>query len=305
MGNCLSNCITSTVLSVLLCKHGCKIENVAKTLAYFPPSPPTYKLVPLENEKFQIQLVDPQLCAWGDCLRAAHKAEGHMLTTARGARIPAVMFRSHPPSTTTILFSHSNAMDLGIVLDLLHKLCLLLKVNVFAYEYSGYGVSVGKGPSEEDTYADITAAFDKLGNLGIGPSHVILYGQSIGSGPSCWLASVRPVSGLILHGPLASALDVVSRPGFCRPSFLFACCNMYPNVDRVRRVTCPTLVMHGHADEVVAFSNGKRLHEATRGTAKYPPYWVPGAGHNNLLEADPEGYLRVLREFIAHAQAQA
>ena len=28
---------------------------------------------------------------------------------------------------------------------------------------------------------------------------IILYGQSVGSGPSCYLASTRPVAGLILH----------------------------------------------------------------------------------------------------------
>lgn len=27
----------------------------------------------------------------------------------------------------------------------------------------------------------------------------ILYGQSVGSGPSCYLASIKPVAGLILH----------------------------------------------------------------------------------------------------------
>eukprot|EP00301_Raphidiophrys_heterophryoidea_P016185 c2573_g1_i1.p1 GENE.c2573_g1_i1~~c2573_g1_i1.p1 ORF type:complete len:364 (-),score=81.87 c2573_g1_i1:4-1095(-) len=319
MGNCFANCLTSSVLSILLCRHGCQIESVTKSLAYFPPTPPTYKLILTDGEKYKFQLVDTHLGAWADAVKAAQKAEVFRLRTNRGGTIPAVLFRySNPtqaPNTTTandsngdttILFSHSNAMDLGIVVDLMHKLSLLLKVNMFAYEYTGYGVSSGgSGPSERDTYADATAAFEKLLELGIPASSIICYGQSIGSGPSCYIASKHNVRGLILHGPLASALDVVSQPGCCRPASLFSCCNVYPNIKRITQVTCPTLVMHGHADEVIAFNNGKRLHEACRGNAKYPPYFVPGAGHNNLLEIDPEGFITALRDFVSYSQSQA
>lgn len=60
------------------------------------------------------------------------------------------------------------------------------------YDYSGYGASTGK-PSEYDTYADIEAAYECLQtDYGVGQEDLILYGQSVGSGPTLHLASKLP-----------------------------------------------------------------------------------------------------------------
>ena len=45
-----------------------------------------------------------------------------------------------------------------LTVELLRDLCSKLQVDVFAYEYSGYGESSGV-PSEQDLFADIDAAF--------------------------------------------------------------------------------------------------------------------------------------------------
>ena len=74
--------------------------------------------------------------------------------------------------------------------------------DVFGYDYSGYGEASGT-PSEKNTYADINAAYDYLAkNFCENPAKdIILYGQSVGSGPSLKLATTkkRPVRGLVLH----------------------------------------------------------------------------------------------------------
>ncbi len=41
----------------------------------------------------------------------------------------------------TILFSHANAEDLGLIVDYVKYLAKTLNVNVFSYDYSGYGIS--------------------------------------------------------------------------------------------------------------------------------------------------------------------
>jgi len=40
-----------------------------------------------------------------------------------------------------ILYSHGNSCDLGLCLDILLDLAYNLSMNVFAYEYPGYGQS--------------------------------------------------------------------------------------------------------------------------------------------------------------------
>ena len=64
----------------------------------------------------------------------------------------------------TILFSHTNAADLGLVATrYLLPFNLFLQCNVCMYDYTGYGiVKNGKSPSEKRSYADVQAAFDAI-----------------------------------------------------------------------------------------------------------------------------------------------
>jgi fermentation-respiration switch protein FrsA (DUF1100 family) len=68
-------------------------------------------------------------------------------------------------------------------------------------------------------------------------------------------------------------------------------------VDRVKRINCPVFVIHGRRDEIVPFRHGQMLHEASKN--KYPPFYVDGAGHNNLEKYAPD-YLDRIRDFINH-----
>lgn len=78
-----------------------------------------------------------------------------------------------------------------------------LKVNLCVYDYSGYGCSTGT-PSVANTIADIDACYSWLLKKSISPSDIILYGQSIGSGPTINLAARSlKVSGVVLHAAFA------------------------------------------------------------------------------------------------------
>jgi hypothetical protein len=62
----------------------------------------------------------------------------------------------------------------------------LLRVNVMGYDYTGYGVcSSNGGPSVTATCSDVAAVLTALETIhGIKRKDVILYGQSVGSGPT-------------------------------------------------------------------------------------------------------------------------
>lgn len=109
----------------------------------------------------------------------------------------------------------------------------------FRYDYSGYGQSSGKvnflflpfrlaqfhfctqfnliqlliylQPSENNTYADIEAAYKCLiEKFGAKEEEIILYGQSVGSGPTVDLASRLPnLRAVVLHSPILSGLRVM------------------------------------------------------------------------------------------------
>ncbi|XP_063792703.1 alpha/beta hydrolase domain-containing protein 17C-like [Pseudophryne corroboree] len=51
-------------------------------------------------------------------------------------------------------------------------------------------------------------------------------------------------------------------------------------INKISKVTCPVLIIHGTEDEIVDFSHGLGLYERCPNTVN--PLWVKGGGHNDL-----------------------
>ena len=210
------------------------------------------------------------------------------LPTAGGERI-AALYRPNPAATYTMLFSHGNGEDLGWVRPLLPALADL-GFSVFAYDYRGYGLSEGR-PSEGNVYADIDAAYEHLTRaLGVPPERVILYGRSLGAGAAVDLAARRLVGGLVLESPFLTAFRVMTRV----PLFPF---DKFRNVDKIGRVRCPVLIMHGEADEIVPLWHGRHLFERAPGPKTFVP--IPGAHHNDFMWVAGDRYAAALHDFEA------
>ncbi|THF97071.1 hypothetical protein TEA_020495 [Camellia sinensis var. sinensis] len=122
-------------------------SSMAAKFAFFPPNPPSYKLI--TDELTGLLLLSP--------FPHRENVEVLKLPTRKGTEVVAVYIR-HPMATSTLLYSHGNAADLGQMYDLFIELSIHLKVNLMGYDYSGYGQSSGK-PSEHNTYADIEAVY--------------------------------------------------------------------------------------------------------------------------------------------------
>ena len=150
-------------------------------------------------------------------------------------------------------------------------------------------------PSEEDCYADIEAAYDYLRrSLHVPAQNIVLYGRSLGSGPSCFLATKTalesqaphdkstddgvdgPVGGLILHAPFLSVYRVVIDPGCTLPGDKFV------NVDVLPMVRSPTILIHGTSDQIVPFHHSERLFEAIPKEYQARPLYIEGMSHNNV-----------------------
>jgi fermentation-respiration switch protein FrsA (DUF1100 family) len=213
------------------------------------------------------------------------------LTSSQNHQI-AALYLPNPTAAYTILHSHGNAEDLGDVDFILRKL-RRLGFAVFAYDYQGYGQSQGK-PSETNSYADISAAYYYMtGQLGIPAQKILVYGRSIGSGPSTWLASQKPTGGLILESPLMSVFRVFSP----LPLFPF---DKFPNLERIKSVRVPVLVMHGKLDEVIPFQHGLELFN--RAAPPKQSLWLENAGHNDLIMAAGIRYEQALKDFMQLVQ---
>ncbi|KAK9700193.1 hypothetical protein RND81_08G222700 [Saponaria officinalis] len=257
-------------------------SSIAAKFAFFPPTPPSYTVVAADENSGDGKLMIPEVLLRDD-------VDVLKLRTKRGNDVVAVHVR-HPKASATLLYSHGNAADLGQMFELFVELSNRLRVNFMGYDYSGYGQSTGK-PSESNTYADIDAVYKCLTEqYGVKDENLILYGQSVGSGPTVDLASRTPnLRGVVLHSPILSGVRVLYP---VKRTYFF---DIYKNVDKIVQVNCPVLVIHGTADEVVDWSHGKQLHELCK--EKYEPLWLSGGGHCNL-ELYPE-YIRHLKKFVS------
>jgi len=199
--------------------------------------------------------------------------------------IAAVLYKIHSDyrtsKTKTIIYSHGNATDIGAMNFMQSIMAKGLQSNILMYDYSGYGASSGV-PLESNTYLDIEIVYKWVTENVVqdrNEREIVLYGQSVGSGPSCYLcAKNKNVGGLILHSPIMSGMRVLTS------SRALSCLDIYPNIDRMKKVHCPVMVIHGVMDEEVDISHGQALHDAVRGDLKREPWWVPDRGHNNLTD---------------------
>ncbi|KAL3808801.1 hypothetical protein ACHAXA_011185 [Cyclostephanos tholiformis] len=215
-----------------------------------------------------------------------------------GTFVAALLYKLQPsecsPNTKTILFSHGNAADVGAMAGLQCVMAKNLRCHVLVYDYSGYGESGGV-PMEKNTYRDVKMVYEwVVSNVAKSESNVILYGQSVGSGPSCYLASRRAdVGGLVLHSPFTSGMRVLT------PSRALACLDIFPNIDRIRKVKCKVFILHGRKDREVAFEHGVALQAAVPEECRTEPWWVPDKGHNDILDGNGiVEYIRRLNRFV-------
>lgn len=269
---------------------------IAAKLAFQPPEASYHIRENDTGSQASLELVEGR-AEWpysGDELRSL---EAFYTQTARGNRLACLHLPcASGPLRPTILFSHGNAVDLGQIAAFYYGLGMRLDANLLAYDYSGYGASSGK-PSERNLYADIAAVWDVARNrLGLSPEKILVYGQSIGTVPSVDLAARERVGGLVLHSPLMSGL----RVAFPETQRTW-CFDAFPSIEKIPRVSCPTLVIHGTEDEVIDFSHGLGLYE--RCPQAVEPLWVPGAGHNDV-EMHAE-YLQRLKRFLNQEMAKS
>jgi len=214
------------------------------------------------------------------------------LNTSNNNTIVAIHIKRSPHSGRTILYSHGNAEDLGQILPYIDRMAEICAADVLAYDYCGYSLSTGEA-SEDGCYQSIDAAYAYLKREGCGgkDNPIIAFGRSIGSGPTVDLVSRNPeIAAMVLQSPIESGARAVFGPSVGWIGYRL---DIFRNYEKAPKIHCPVFVMHGTADDIVPFENGKAIHEACKNAIE--PYWVPNRGHNDMPENE---CLRRTREFI-------
>merc|ERR1712118_96727 len=115
-----------------------------------------------------------------------------------------------------------------------------------------------KTPSELGCLRSIDAAWRFLvEEIKIPPKNIIIYGRSIGSGPSVDLVSRVDAGGVLLQSPLESGARAVLGAFVSMIGYHW---DIFRNYEKIGKIRAPVGIMHGTVDKVIPVQNGKNLH---------------------------------------------
>lgn len=219
-------------------------------------------------------------------------AEDTWFSTEDGMRLHG-WWVPHPQARGTVLYCHGSTGSIAHRIGVLSKLWSL-KVNLFAFDYRGYGRSTGQ-PTEDGLYLDVRAAHDHLmRDLGCRADEILLFGHSLGGAVAIDCALDRKVAGLIAQSTFTHIRDA-ARAVFPTLPIHLAARRQFRSVDKVAELRIPKLFIHGDADETVPLELGKRLYESAIEPKAF--YLVRRGGHNDLHLYGGRRYLRRLSRF--------
>lgn len=168
--------------------------------------------------------------------------------------------------------------------------------NVLATEYVGYGMSTGK-PSEAGCYATADAAYDYLlSRPDVDPRRIVSAGGSLGGAVAIDLASRRPVAGLATFMTF-TCLGDVAQGHFPWVPVAPLLHSRFDSIQKIRRVDCPILLVHGTKDRMIPHAMQARL--ASAAAAPVTQVVVPEGTHNDLFDIGEEEIAAAFRQFLA------
>ena len=209
-----------------------------------------------------------------------------------GTKLHGWFFPSASAAAPTILFLHGNAGHIGHRLEKIQTLHDL-DVPVFIFDYRGYGQSEGR-PSESGIYKDVDAAYATLIKRGIAPERILLYGESIGGAFAIDLASRKTVGALIAEEAFTSVPAMVHRTMPLVPGFMLA--TRLDSLSKIKKVRAPKLIFHSVDDEIVPFTMGQALFDASPEPKRFVKL---RGGHNTTFLDDAGTYRNGLAGFIS------
>jgi fermentation-respiration switch protein FrsA (DUF1100 family) len=183
-----------------------------------------------------------------------------------------------PTAWGTLLYCHGNNGNITNRIETLQHL-QRLGLNLFAFDYRGYGRSEGV-PTEAGLYRDVRAAWDHLvAHRDVRPKSMLLFGHSLGGAVAIDGALHREVGGLVVQASFTQVRDMARTiyPGV--PLHLIAR-NQFKSIEKVGRLLMPKLFIHGSEDPTVPVDHGRRLFDAAASPKEW--YEVPRAGHSEL-----------------------
>jgi alpha-beta hydrolase superfamily lysophospholipase len=167
--------------------------------------------------------------------------------------------------------------------------------NLAMAEYPGYGGD-GNVPGQALLMENSLAVYDAIHERN--PSlPVVAFGESLGSGFATYVASERPMAGLVLSTPYPSITAVASHRFYGMLPISWMNRNPVPAELWAPKVSCAVLALHGDQDKLIPISMGRQQAANFKTAVEFVT--VPGADHNDLAFKNQDLYWGRILDFIA------
>ena len=201
----------------------------------------------------------------------------------------------------TILYFHGNGETVAVH-EWISPYYTERGINLFVAEYRGYGSSDGK-PTILNMIEDAHVVFKKFRKIiteeGFAGNFFVM-GRSLGSIPAVELAFhyQDTINGLIIESGTANNFrrmwDYLASDG---GKTILDEESPFLNKVKIRHIRKPTLIIHGEEDDLIPVSEGKELYTNSAAGDKRILI-IPGAGHNDILSAEPNLYFDTIEKFV-------
>jgi len=199
-----------------------------------------------------------------------------------------------------ILFFHGNGEIAGDYDDM-GPLYNRIGINFLPVDYRGYGRSTGE-PTITGMMRDCHIIFDFvekwLQEKGFtGPFAVM--GRSLGSASALELVSHyrSRIDALIIESGFAYSGPLLQLLGIDLESIGFIESTGFGNLDKIRAFDGPTLIIHAEQDQIIPFSDGQALYNASPAPDK-TLVKIPMANHNDIFMRGLSDYMAAIRHLM-------
>lgn len=187
-----------------------------------------------------------------------------------------------------LIYFGGNAEDVSVNLPFFKE--LIPDYSLYLMNYRGYGGSTGT-PTEVSLYADSLALYELVRRH---HGTIVVMGRSLGTGIATYLASRRPVTGVILVTPFSSIAALASNYyPFIPVSPLLR--DRYDSQSHAADITAPMLALTAEHDEIIP----RRITDDLISSCKaglIKNIIIKGTGHNSIEQSSV--YRSHLRQFL-------
>lgn len=220
--------------------------------------------------------------------------EYEALSVATGDGEQLRVWRLRPPRPRArVVYFHGNGGNLSVWAPILAGVARR-EYEVIAFDYRGYGMSSGR-PSEQGLYRDVDAIVDRFGS-DPRTMPMVYWGRSVGAAMAAYAATRKRPDGVILESGFPDVRSLVRTSPVLAFLALFSSYR-FPCSEFLQNVRAPVLVLHGDADTVIPFEQGRKLFDRIPGPKQFVT--IQGGDHNDAAPPEPDTYWRSIDQFVA------